>query len=79
MSPYRYQILTISQDNLIKKNKKKEAKDKEQHSSKAMNSSRQICTDVIRDNKTIIHDGDTIKTRSGHISKTQTDWQTNSY
>ena len=48
---------------------KEEAKDKEQHSSKATNSDRQTCTDVIRDNKTIIHDGDTIKTMSGCISK----------
>ena len=62
------------------KKQKEEAKDKEQHSSKAMNSSRQTCTDVIRDNKAIIHDGDTIKTRSGHISKKNwTDWHMNSY
>ena len=44
-----------------------------------MNSSRQTCTEIIRDNKTIIHDGDTIKTRSGCISKNQTDWHTNNY
>ena len=34
-----------------------------------MDSRRQTCTEVIRGNKTIIHDGDTIKTRSGCISK----------
>ena len=46
-----------------------EAKDKVQHSSKARNSSRQVCTDIIRDNRMIIHDGDTIRIRSGHVSK----------
>ena len=51
------------------KQQKEEAKDKEQHSSKAINSSKQICTDIIRDNKTVIHDDDTIKTRSECISK----------
>ena len=51
------------------KKQKEETKDKEQHSSKARNSSRQTCTDVIRDDRTIIHDGDTIRTRSGCVSK----------
>ena len=63
---------TIQTTNILgqsDKRQKEEAKDKEQHSSKARNSSRQTCTDVIRDNRTIIHDGDTIKTRSGHVSK----------
>ena len=65
-------IQTQNLDNIpgqYDKKQKEEAKDKEQHSSKATNSSRQTCTDVIRDNKTIIHDGDIIKTRSGCISK----------
>ena len=53
----------------LDKKQKEEAKDKEQHSSKARNSSRQICTYVIRDNRTIRHDGDTIRTRSGSVSK----------
>ena len=43
--------------------------DKELYSSKATNSSRQTCTGDIRDNETIIQDGDIINTRSGHISR----------
>ena len=65
MLPYRQLIFWKK---LIKK-QKEEAKDKEKYSSKARNSSRQACTDIIRDNRIIIHDGATIRTRSGCVSK----------
>ena len=63
---------TIQTTNILgqpDKKQKEKAKDKEQHSSKARNSSRQTCTDFIRDNRTIINDGDTIRIRSGCVIK----------
>ena len=48
---------------------KEEAKDNEHYSAKARNSIRQTNTQAVKDNKTIIKDGDTKRTRSGHISK----------
>ena len=48
---------------------KEEAKDKEHCSVEARNSIRQMCTQAVKDNRTIIKDGDTIRTRSGYISK----------
>ena len=62
-------IQTTNIPEQFEEKQKEEAKDKEQHSSKASNSSRQACTDAIRDNRTIMHDGDTIRTRSGCVGK----------
>ena len=72
ITKYPAAYVTIRTPNIpgqCNKKQKEEAKDKEQHSSKAMNSSRQMSTDVIRENRTIIQDGDTIRTWSGCISK----------
>ena len=48
---------------------KEEAKDNEHCSMEARNITKQLCTQAIKDNGTIIKYGDTIRTRSGHISK----------
>ena len=48
---------------------KEEAKDSEHYSAEARNSTRQTNTQAVKNNKTIIKDGDIIRTRSGHISK----------
>ena len=48
---------------------KEEAKDIKYYSAKARNSIRQTHTQAVNDNKTIIKDGDIIRTRSGCISK----------
>ena len=48
---------------------KEEATDIIHYSAKARNSIRQTNMQAVKDNKTIIKDGDTIRTRSGHISK----------
>ena len=64
--------VTVQTPNILgqsDKKQKEEAKDKEQHSSKTTNSSRQTCTYSIRDNRTIMQGGDVIRTRSGHMSK----------
>ena len=52
---------------------KEEAKDSKHYSAEARNSIRQINTQAVKDNKTITKDGDTIRTRSGHISKKKLD------
>ena len=62
-------IQTTNIPEQVDEKQKEEEKDKEQYSSKTRNSSRQACTDVTTDNRTIIHDGDTIRTRSGCVSK----------
>ena len=36
---------------------------------KASNITKQLCTQTVKDNRTIIKYGDSIRTRSGHISK----------
>ena len=48
---------------------KEEAKDSEHCSMEASNITKQLCTQAAKDNRTIIKYGDTIRTRSGHISK----------
>ena len=48
---------------------KEEAKDNEHCSMKASNTTKQPCTQAVKDNRTIIKYGDTIRTRSEHISK----------
>ena len=75
MPPDRQQMEV---NNLIQ-NKKEEAKDNEHCSTEAKNITRQMCTQAVKDNRTIIKDGDTIRTRSGCISKKQTDWNTGSH
>ena len=48
---------------------KEEPKDSEHDIMEPRNSIRQTDTQAVKDNKTIIKDGDTIRTRSGCISK----------
>ena len=48
---------------------KEEAKDSKHYSAEPRNSIRQTDAQAVKDNKTIIKDGDTIRTRSGHIGK----------
>ena len=48
---------------------KKEAKDTEHHSMEVNNTTKQLCTQDVKDNSTRVEYGDTIRTRSGHISR----------
>ena len=48
---------------------KEEAKDNEHHSTEASNTTKQPFTEAVRDNSTLKEYGDTIRTRSGCISK----------
>ena len=59
---------------------KEEAKESKHYSVEPRNSIRKTDTQAVKDNKTIIKDGDTIRTKSGCISKKkQTDWHTDSH
>ena len=49
--------------------KQKKAKDNEHCSMKASSTPKQPCTRAVKDNRTIIKYGDTIRTRSGHLCK----------
>ena len=48
---------------------KEEAKDNEQCSVEANNTTKQPCTQAVKDDRTIVEYGDPIRTRSGHISR----------
>ena len=48
---------------------KEEAKDNEHCSMEASNTTKQPYTQAVKDNRTIIKYGNTIRTRSGHVSK----------
>ena len=48
---------------------KEEARDNEQCSMEVNNNTKQPCTQAVKDDRTIIEHGDTIRTRSGHISR----------
>ena len=48
---------------------KEEAKDNEHYSMEANNTTKQPCTQDVKDNSTRIEYGDTIRTRSGHINR----------
>ena len=61
--------VTRQTTNDSEQSQKEEAKDNEHYSMETKNITRQTCTQAVKGNKTIIKDGDTIRTRSGHISK----------
>ena len=48
---------------------KEEAKDNEHCSMEANNTTKQLCTQAVKGDRTIVEHGDTIRTRSGCISK----------
>ena len=58
---------------------KEEAKDNEHCGMEASNITKQPCTQVANDNRTIIKYRDTIRTRSGLITKKWTDWNTDNH
>ena len=64
---------TISNKNQSNTKQKEEEKDSEHHSEchsmEANYTTKQPFTQAIKDNRTIIEYGDTIRTRSGHINK----------
>ena len=60
---------TTSDKNQSNTKQKEEAKDGEFHSVEASNTTKQPFTQAVKDNGTVIEYGDTIRTRSGCISK----------
>ena len=48
---------------------KEEAKDNEHYSMEVNNTTKQPCTQDVKDNNTKVEYGDIIRTRSGHISR----------
>ena len=60
---------TTNDNEQCNRKQEEEAKDNEHCSMEASNITKQLCTQVAKDNRTIIKYGDTIRTRSGHISK----------
>ena len=50
-------------------NQKEEAKDNEHYSMEANNTTKQLCTQDVKDNNTRVEYGDTVRTRSGCISR----------
>ena len=48
---------------------KEEAMDNEYYGMEANNTTKQLCTQDVEDNSTRVEYGDTIRTRSGHISR----------
>ena len=59
--------------------KQKDKKDSGQYSMEASNTIKQPVTQAIKDSRIIIEYGDTIRTRSGCISKNRTDWSTDKH
>ena len=60
---------TTSDKNQSNTKQKEEAKDSEHRSMEASNTTKQPFTQAVKDNRTIIEYGDTLRTRSGRISK----------
>ena len=60
---------TTSDKNQYNTKQKGEAKDSKHHSMEASNTTKQLFTQAVKDNRTIMEYGDTIRTRSGGISR----------
>ena len=68
--PAAYVIRQTTSDSEQSNTKQKEeAKDNEHCSVDANNTTKQLCTQAVKDDRTIVEYGDTIRTRSGHISR----------
>ena len=69
-NPAAYATRQMTNDSEQSNTKQKEgAKDNEHCSMEASNITKQPCTQAAKDNRTMIKYGDTIRTKSGHITK----------